>query len=255
MFAVAIVVSVRLTICRSISRSAAQHDCSCSWGRVYAVDVAARDANVACFGWTSEHSSAFGDGRVCVGVCNGGAGCIGGNGTHWCDRSFREILKDLLRRTDVGDAGVCNGDNVRDRNRANSPAHKRLVLIATTALMVAAFARWPFAFLHRQVVVATLFSFGFLAMLILYDLFSLHNIHRATLWAGGFLVFVYELRFPVGRTAAWHAFPVGPKTWHGSLSCTRMTVGAQLLPVEFPRHDGTAITRFCEALYRGMVQS
>src|SRR5678816_2683293 len=62
------------------------------------------------------------------------------------------------------------------RNRANSPAHKRLVLIATTALMVAAFARWPFAFLHRQVVVATLFSFGFLAMLILYDLFSLHNI-------------------------------------------------------------------------------
>jgi len=92
------------------------------------------------------------------------------------------------------------------RNRANSPAHKRLVLIATTALMVAAFARWPFAFLHRQVVVATLFSFGFLAMLILYDLFSLHNIHRATLWAGGFLVFVYELRFPVGKTAAWHAF-------------------------------------------------
>ena len=53
------------------------------------------------------------------------------------------------------------------RNRANSPAHKRLVFIATTSLMVAAFARWPLAFLHRHVVVATLFSFGFLAMLMI----------------------------------------------------------------------------------------
>ena len=92
------------------------------------------------------------------------------------------------------------------RNRANSPAHKRLVFIATTALMVAAFARWPLAFLHRQVFMATMFSFGFLAMIIVYDLFSLHKVHRATLWAGGFLVVVYELRFPIGKTAAWHAF-------------------------------------------------
>jgi hypothetical protein len=34
----------------------------------------------------------------------------------------------------------------------------------------------------------------------------MHRIHRATLWAGSFLILVLETRFPLGRTATWHAF-------------------------------------------------
>lgn len=92
------------------------------------------------------------------------------------------------------------------RNRSDSPAHKRLVLIATTSLMVAAFARWPFAIIHRKVLVATLASYVFLLLLAAYDLWSLHKIHRATWRAGVFLVILYQLRFPIGKSAAWLAF-------------------------------------------------
>src|SRR5712664_1563676 len=35
------------------------------------------------------------------------------------------------------------------RARSNPPAYKRLILVATVALMIAAIARWPFALVHR----------------------------------------------------------------------------------------------------------
>jgi hypothetical protein len=92
------------------------------------------------------------------------------------------------------------------RNRSNPPAHKRLILIATTALMVAAIARWPLAMVHRKPVVAELVSYTFLLMLAAYDLWSTGKLQRATLWAGAFLIFVEQIAPPIGRTAAWHAF-------------------------------------------------
>jgi hypothetical protein len=42
-------------------------------------------------------------------------------------------------------------------------------------------------------------------MLVAYDLWSTRKIHRATLWAGAFLIFVQQIRLPIGKTAAWHA--------------------------------------------------
>lgn len=92
------------------------------------------------------------------------------------------------------------------RNRSNPAAHKRLILIATIGLMVAAIGRWPFVYVHKNVFHATLISYVFLLMLVLYDLWSMHKIHRATLWAGAFLIFMSQARLPIGRTAAWHAF-------------------------------------------------
>jgi hypothetical protein len=92
------------------------------------------------------------------------------------------------------------------RARSNPPAHKRLILAATTALMVAAIARWPIAFINRQAPVATLFSYIFLVMLVAYDLWSTRKVHRATLWASVFIVFVSQVRVPIGQTAAWHTF-------------------------------------------------
>jgi hypothetical protein len=92
------------------------------------------------------------------------------------------------------------------RARSDPPAHKRLILVATITLMTAAIARWPLAVVHRNAPAATLFSYGFLLILVAYDLWSTRKVHRATLWAGAFLIFMQQIRIPIGKTAAWHAF-------------------------------------------------
>ncbi len=92
------------------------------------------------------------------------------------------------------------------RARSNPPAHKRLILVATIALMIAAIARWPFVIVHGKAPMATLFSYIFLVVLMAYDLWSTRKVHRATLWAGAFLIFVQQIRIPIGKTAGWHAF-------------------------------------------------
>jgi FtsH-binding integral membrane protein len=92
------------------------------------------------------------------------------------------------------------------RNRKDCPAHKRYIYIATTALMVAAIARWPLAFVSRNVLAASLVSELFLLFLIAYDLWSIRKIHRATLWAGAMLIVVEQIRLPLGKTALWHSF-------------------------------------------------
>jgi FtsH-binding integral membrane protein len=92
------------------------------------------------------------------------------------------------------------------RARFNPTAHKRLILLATLALMIAAIARWPLALVHRNPFRAALFSYIFLAILVVYDLWSTRKIHRATLWAGAFLILVEQIAAPIGHTAIWHAF-------------------------------------------------
>jgi hypothetical protein len=92
------------------------------------------------------------------------------------------------------------------RARFNPPSHKRLVLIGTVALMIAALARWPIAFLYMRAPVATFVSYAFLLMLVAYDLWSTRKVHRVTIWASVFLIFVQQIRIPIGKTAAWHAF-------------------------------------------------
>jgi hypothetical protein len=92
------------------------------------------------------------------------------------------------------------------RQRSNAAAHKRLSLVATVALMIAPIARFPCAVVHRNAPLATLFTYLFLLMLVAYDLWSTRKIHRVTLWASAFLIFVEQIRIPIGKTAAWHAF-------------------------------------------------
>jgi len=92
------------------------------------------------------------------------------------------------------------------RNRSHPAAHKRLILIATIDLMIAAIARWPMAFVHRNAPRAALVCYLYLLILVAYDLWSTRKVHRATLWASASLIFVYQIRLPIGKTAAWHAF-------------------------------------------------
>jgi hypothetical protein len=92
------------------------------------------------------------------------------------------------------------------RNRSNPSAHKRFILIATLALMIAPIARWPLAAVNQKPVAAALVVYLFLLMLVGYDLWSIRKVHRVTLWAGAFLIVVQQIRVPIGKTAAWHAF-------------------------------------------------
>jgi FtsH-binding integral membrane protein len=99
------------------------------------------------------------------------------------------------------------------RGRFNSAAHKRIIIVATVALMIAAVARWPFAMVHRNPLAASFVTYVFLLGLVAYDLWSTRRVHRATIWASVFLIFVQQIRFPIGQSSMWHAFA----TWAQNL--------------------------------------
>ena len=90
------------------------------------------------------------------------------------------------------------------RARRNPAEHKRLILVATIGLSIAAIARWPLV--HRSPGEAALLSYVFLIFMVAYDLWSTHKVHRATIWAGALLIFVQQVRPFIGHTAAWHSF-------------------------------------------------
>ncbi len=92
------------------------------------------------------------------------------------------------------------------RLRATPPAHKRLIVVANIALLFAPLIRWPNPLLYLNIPAATRASYLFLLPIVLYDLWSTRRIHPATLWSGAFLIFVYEVRFFIAGTTAWHAF-------------------------------------------------
>ena len=100
------------------------------------------------------------------------------------------------------------------RARRDAPAHKRLILLAMSSVIVAALARWPFPWMFRNVAHATLVSFFFIAALVLYDLWSTHKIHRVTLWGGLFVIVVEETREMIGATAHWHAVARWMQSWN-----------------------------------------
>jgi hypothetical protein len=90
--------------------------------------------------------------------------------------------------------------------RSKLDFHKRLALIATIALMGAPLFRFPFAAMHASVFAQSFVMFGFLLLVVGYDLLSLHRVHRATLWSSAYFVFIHLVRVPLGSTAAWHSF-------------------------------------------------
>lgn len=99
------------------------------------------------------------------------------------------------------------------RARKDSPLHKRLILIAMIDMMTAGIARWPFAYVYQNVGHAVLVSCFFIVALVLYDLWSTHKIHRATLWGCLVVILVQQSRETIGATAAWHAFASWMQSW------------------------------------------
>jgi len=91
------------------------------------------------------------------------------------------------------------------RMRRDPAAHKRIIYIGTVGILIAAIARLPWSWVHRSAPHAAIASYAFLLVLIAYEVWSTRKLHRATLWAGGFLIFVQQIRLPIGKTAAWHS--------------------------------------------------
>jgi hypothetical protein len=92
------------------------------------------------------------------------------------------------------------------RFRTNAPAHKRLILTATIALLDAAFVRWPIGAPWWHLRAAEFCTNALLLGLIAYDLFSLRTVHRMTLWASASLVFIQQVRHPIGASSFWQHF-------------------------------------------------
>jgi len=92
------------------------------------------------------------------------------------------------------------------RARRQPAAHKRLILIATIAIMDAAVGRWPVAALQRTPQLQDVVLLGFLLLVAGYDLLSLHRIHKATLWASALLIVVHMTRVPFATSPVWQKF-------------------------------------------------
>jgi len=90
--------------------------------------------------------------------------------------------------------------------RNDAAAHKRLILIATTALLTAGTARWRIAPVFNNVFLAMTLTYIFPVALMIYDFWSTGRVQRVTIWATVFLVAAQWLRFPLAQTHAWNAF-------------------------------------------------
>jgi hypothetical protein len=98
------------------------------------------------------------------------------------------------------------------RARRNPGAHKRLILIATIALMDAPTGRPPFAAITGRPHMDSLFCIVFLLMVVAYDLWSTRKVQAATIWAGAFLFVVDMIRIPIGMSGVWHSFAAWAQT-------------------------------------------
>src|ERR1700722_1410360 len=93
------------------------------------------------------------------------------------------------------------------RNRFNPAAHKRLILIATIAILDAAFERWPVPVTWwGERTAAILCTIPLLLLIAGYDYWSRGKVHRATIWASMFVVALQQMRDPIGHSAPWQAF-------------------------------------------------
>ena len=91
-------------------------------------------------------------------------------------------------------------------HRRRADIHKRLLTLATIALLGAPIARLPFG----AAVVGLLGVFAladlFIVACIVYDLATLRRVHPATLWGGLAIVISQPLRLAISGTAVWLGF-------------------------------------------------
>ena len=92
------------------------------------------------------------------------------------------------------------------RNRFRPAAHKRLMVIATLAILEAAFARWPIFDSFAEPVMDALYVVTILLLVMAYDWWSTGRVQSVTLWAGAFVVVAQQARYLIGHTTLWQNF-------------------------------------------------
>jgi len=92
------------------------------------------------------------------------------------------------------------------RERIHPSVHKRLILIATIALLDAPTGRPPFSVITGRPFFDCTFIYIFLLLMVGYDLWSTHKVQKATIWAGLFVFLADQIRVPIGMTHAWLGF-------------------------------------------------
>jgi hypothetical protein len=56
-------------------------------------------------------------------------------------------------------------------------------------------------------------TYVLLLLLVTYDLWSTHKIHRATIWGSTFLILMGQMTRFIGPSAPWHAFAHWVQSW------------------------------------------
>ena len=98
--------------------------------------------------------------------------------------------------------------------RSDPAAHKRFITLATLGLVDAAIFRTHLSWVHHSFPHTNLVVDLLVLSLVFYDLWSLHRIHRATLWGSLFFITVQRLAIPIGSTPAWHTFARWIQSWN-----------------------------------------
>lgn len=88
--------------------------------------------------------------------------------------------------------------------RRNKEAHKRLMLLAYTAILAAAVARFPGVLPLGPLWFYGLTFLPILALSITYDLVTRRRVHPAYLWGGALLILSVPGRLIISGTPTWH---------------------------------------------------
>ena len=98
--------------------------------------------------------------------------------------------------------------------RRKLDTHKRLMLLASIALLPAGVARWPIGFIETG---GPLVFYGladlFIVPCIIFDIVTRGRPHRATLLGGALIVVSHPLRLIIGGTHAWLVFATWLTHW------------------------------------------
>ena len=102
--------------------------------------------------------------------------------------------------------------------RRKPALHKRLILIATIALIGAAVGRMdflPFWHFHGLAAIRLVwvYTYTFLVLLIAYDLWSTRRLNPATVWGSMFIIAAQQLMPIVAATAPWIAVVHSMQSW------------------------------------------
>ena len=90
--------------------------------------------------------------------------------------------------------------------RRDLQSHKRLMVIGSIGISIAAVARWPLAILDAGPPVGFALTDLFLVPLLVWDVVTRRRLHPATLWGALALIVSQPLRLVLSTTGPWLAF-------------------------------------------------